>query len=158
MRVPGAESGWGYVLLVGGALIVWSLALDASLGSERRIAVWWVRSVRRLGAWAGPVSFLRSTVLLALYAIVAWLGDLLAGRLGDPLWALVVSGPAMVAYAPVVLAMTPFDVVDVQLWRSQLSAVGAEAREQRAVAWWAGLPALAGFMAIMLTLMSIFVD
>lgn len=158
MRTAGTDGGWVFVLVIGAGLIAWSMFLDAWLDSERRIATWWVRSVRGLGAWAGPVSFVRSTVLLALYSAVAWLGDLLAGRLGDPLWALVVSGPAMVAYAPVVLAMTPFDVVNVQMWRSQLSAVGAEPREQRAIAWWAGVPALAGFMAIMLTLVTVFVD
>lgn len=157
MRAAGAESGWLFVLVVGGGLIAWSMLLDARVDSERRIATWWVRSARGLGVWAGPVSFVRSTVLLALYSAVAWSGDLLAGRLGDPLWALLVSGPAMLAYAPVVMAMTPFDVVNVGMWRSRLAAVGATPREQRAIAWWAGVPALAGFMAIMLTLVSVFV-
>lgn len=158
MRAAGADSGWVLVLVVGAGLIAWSMLLDARMETERRIATWWVRSARGLGVWAGPVSFVRSTVLLAVYSAVAWLGDLVAGRLGDPLWALVVSGPAMVAYAPVVLAMTPFDVVNVGMWRSQLAAVGASPREQRAIAWWAGVPALGGFMAIMFTLVSVFVD
>lgn len=158
MRAAGAESGWFFVLVVGGGLIAWSMLLDARVDSERRIATWWVHSARGLGVWAGPVSFVRSTVLLALYSAVARSGDLLAERLGDPLWALLVSGPAMLAYAPVVMAMTPFDVVNVGMWRSRLAAVGATPREQRAIAWWAGVPALAGFMAIMLTLVSVFVD
>lgn len=158
MRAAGAESGWFFVLVVLGGLIAWSMLLDAKVDSERRIATWWVRSARGLGVWSGPVSFVRSTVLLALYSAVAWSGHLLAGRAGDPLWALLLSGPAMLAYAPVVMAMTPFDVVNVGMWRSRLAAVGATALEQRAIAWWAGVPALAGFMAIMLTLVSVFVD
>lgn len=120
------------------------------------MAAWWVAGVDGLGFAAGPVSFIRSTILLAIYSTVAWLGHLLATALDHPLWALIVSGPAMLAYAPVVLAMAPFEGTAYTPWRSQLAAAGADARQQRAIAWWAGLPALVGFGAVMFTLITVF--
>ena len=142
--------------VAGAVLIGWALLLDERLGSEHRIAAWWVASVEGLGFAAGPVSFIRSTVLLAIYSTVAWSGDLLAAALDHPLWALVVSGPAMLAYAPVVLAMAPFEGTAYAPWRSRLAAAGADARQQRAIAWWAGPPALVGFGAVMFTLITVF--
>ena len=144
------------VAVAGAVLIGWALVLDERLGSEHRIAAWWVAGVEGLGFAAGPISFIRSAILLAIYSTVAWLGDLLAEALDDPLWALLVSGPAMLAYAPVVLAMAPFEGTAYTPWRSRLAAAGADARQQRAIAWWAGPPALVGFGAVMFTLITVF--
>ena len=150
--------GWVYVGICAAGLIGWALLLDERLDSEHRIAAWWVAGVQGLGPCAGPVSFVRSTVALVVYSGVAWLGDLLASGAGNPLWALVVSGPAMLAYSPVVLAMAPFEGTAYAPWRSRLAAAGADARQQRAIAWWAGPPALVGFIAVLTTLFSVFVD
>jgi hypothetical protein len=145
-----------WVAVAGVVLIGWALLLDARFGSEHRIAAWWVDGVQGLGLAAGPVSFIRSALLLAIYSTLAWLGDLLAGALEHPLWALLVSGPAMLAYAPVVLAMAPFEGTAYTPWRSHLAAAGADTRQQRAIAWWAGPPALVGFGVVMFTLITVF--
>jgi hypothetical protein len=149
-------TGWVYVGIVAAGLFGWALLLDDRLDSEHRLAAWWVDGARGLGPAAGPVSFIRSTLLLAIYAGVAWLGDLMAAGLGHPLWALLVSGPAMLAYAPVVLAMAPFEGTAYTSWRSHLAAAGADPGLQRAIAWWAGPPALGGFLAVLFTLSTVF--
>lgn len=149
-------NGWVLVLLVGGALLALAMLLDATFDSEQRLARLWVAGSQGLGWAAGPVLFLRSTALLALYSAVAWLGHLLSQGLGHPAWALLVSGPAMLVYAPVVLAMAPFNGTAYAAWRSHLAAAGADPRLQRAIAWWAGPPALVGFGTIVLTLATAF--
>ncbi len=149
-------TGGVYVGIVAVALLGWAFLLEDRLDSEHRLARWWVDGARGLGAATGPLSFIRSTLLLAIYCVVAWLGDLLATGLGHPLWALLLSGPAMLAYAPVVLAMAPFNGTAYTTWRSHLAAAGADPGQQRAIAWWAGPPALAGFGAVLFTLTTVF--
>ena len=58
--------------------------------------------------------------------------------------------------APVVLAMAPTDSTAYTTWRSYLAANGADPGQQRAIAWGAGSPALAGFGAVFFTLATIF--
>ena len=145
-------TGWVYIGIISVGLIGWAFVLEDRIDYEHRLATWWVDGARDLGAAAGPVSFIRSTLLLAIYCVVAWLGDLLATGLGHPLWALLLSGPAMLAYAPVVLAMAPIDFTAHTTWRSHLAAAGADPGQLRAIAWGAGPPALAGFGAVLFTL------
>ena len=149
-------TGWVYIGIISVGLIGWAFVLEDRIDYEHRLATWWVDGARGLGAAAGPVSFIRSTLLLAIYCVVAWLGDLLATGLGHPLWALLLSGPAMLAYAPVVLAMAPTDSTAYTTWRSHLAAAGADPGQQRAIAWGAGPPALAGFGAVLFTLFTTF--
>lgn len=148
--------GWLCIGIISVGLIGWAFVLEDRLDYEHRLATWWVDGARGLGAATGPVSFIRSTLLLAIYCVVAWLGDLVATGLGHPLRALLLAGPAMLAYAPVVLAMAPIDSTAYTTWRSYLAAAGADPGQQRAIAWAAGPPALAGFGAVFFTLATIF--
>ncbi|QSR31451.1 hypothetical protein CFI00_13255 [Nocardioides sp. S5] len=149
-------TGWVYVGIISVGLIGWTFVLEDRIDYEHRLATWWLDGARGLGVATGPVSFIRSTLLLAIYCVVAWLGDLLATGLGHPLWALLLSGPAMLAYAPVVLAMAPLGGTAYRTWRSHLAAAGADPGQQRAIAWGAGPPALAGFGAVLFTLFTTF--
>ena len=99
-----------------------------------------------------------SVAALVGYSVLAVLGHVLSRHLGASHWALLVSGPAMLAYAPFVLATAPVDLQGYHWWRSDLGAAGADAQEQRRIAWWAGPPSLLGIFAIFVTLEMIFVE
>ncbi len=100
---------------------------------------------------------LRCAHVLSCFSAIAWAADGVAERAGSPLWALVVTGPAMLAYAPFVLATAPTQGGAYWSWRRELAEAGADVSQQRAIAWWGGPPSLGGLAAIFLTLWSAFV-
>ena len=150
-------SGWWAVGVVGAGVFAWVVYLDVRHHSDSRLASWWVSRARDWGAWVGPCSFLVSVVALGGYVLAAWLGHVLTTPLGDPAWALALSLPAMLVYAPFVFATAPVDPSGYSAWRSELGDAGAGAGEQRRIAWWAGPPSLAGMIAMIATLASVFV-
>jgi hypothetical protein len=150
------SEGW-WIVVVGGFVIVWAIALDVRLGTDRRLAGWWVRWAARRGGWAGPLSALLSLGCVLVFAVLAILGDNLGESLDDPRWALVVSLPAMLAYVPFNFATTPTQGGAYRSWRSDLADAGADPPLQRAIAWWAGPPSLAGMVAMIASLVTSFV-
>jgi len=149
--------GWWAVALVGGGILGWAIYLDVRHDSDGRLATWWVTRARDWGEFVGPCSLIISTGILACYGFLALLGNLLAQELGDPRWALLVAIPAMLAYAPFAFATAPVDPSGYRHWRSDLKSAGADTREQRRIACWAGPPSLVGMMSMIATLASIFV-
>ena len=145
---------WGGLVAI--ALLGWTFLVDLLWGFDGRLARWWMARARDEGRWTGPVAFIRSAVLLGAYTVVALLGHRVGVALGDPRWALVLSGPAMLAYAPVVVAMAPTQGGAYASLREELASAGADAHQQRAIAWWAGPPALLGLGAIVATLVTVF--
>jgi len=150
-------SGWWAVAVVGAGIFGWAVYLDVRHDSDRRLANWWVSRARAWGEWVGPCSLLISAAILAGYGLLALLGNVLSTELGDPRWALLVTIPAMLAYAPFVFATAPVDPSGYRSWRSELDSAGAESREQRQIAWWAGPPSLLGMILMIATLSEIFV-
>ena len=149
------SGGW-WIVVVGGLVIAWAIALDIRFDSDRRLAGWWVRWASRRGGWAGPLSALLSLGCVLAFALLAIMGDTLGESLDDPLWALVVSLPAMLAYVPFNFATMPAHYDGYRSWRDDLADVGANTRLQRAIAWWAGPPSLIGMIAMIATLFTIF--
>ena len=149
--------GW-WAVAVGVGVFAWAVYLDVRHGSDTRLAAWWVSRARRMGRWTGPCSLLISAGALAVYGVLALLGDVLATKLRDPLWALLVTGPAMLLYAPFVYATSPVDPSGYSSWRSELEGAGATRIEHRRIAWWAGPPSFAGMIGMIATLVSIFVS
>jgi hypothetical protein len=137
---------WGVGACI--AAFLWTAYLDVRHDSERRLAAWWVARTRTLGGWTGPVSFLVSAGALACFSAAAWAAVSAASATGHHLWALAVIGPAVLIYAPVAMATAPTQAGAYRPWREELSAAGADPRQQRAIAWWAGPPSLLGVLAI----------
>ena len=149
------SGGW-WIVVVGGVVVAWALALDARSGTDRRLARWWVRWAARRGGWAGPLSLLLSLSVLLAFSVLAVVGDALGDSLDDPLWALAISLPAMLAYVPFNFATMPTQYGGYRSWRNDLADAGAHTRLQRAIAWWAGPPSLIGMIAMIATLFTIF--
>lgn len=150
------------MLVTGVAVMAWALYLDVRHHSDARLAAWWLVRARRVEARSvgpdpGPDAFLVSTGALVAFSALAWAADRAADELGDPLWALVVTLPGMLAYAPFVLATMPTQGGGYTSWRRELAAAGADTREQRAIAWCAGPSSLAGMMAMLVSLFTTFV-
>jgi hypothetical protein len=93
---------------------------------------------------------------LAGFGLLALLGNVVATNVGNGLWALLVTVPAMLAYAPFVWATAPLGVTGYSFWRRELESAGADGREQRGIAWWAGPPSFVGLLVMIATLWSIF--
>ena len=140
------------MLVAGLALVGWVVLLDVVVDAERRLARWWVPRAGRRGAWAGPWSFAVSLAALAGYGLLVALGDAVGRAAGSPAWALVVLVPALLAYAPLAVATAPLTPGLYTRWRGELRAAGADPRQQRRIAWWAGPPSLFGVGALALTL------
>jgi hypothetical protein len=149
--------GWPAFWVAFIVLSAWTLYVDVRHDLDRRLARWWVARARSWGSLTGGRSFLLSTVALAVFSGVAWLADGVAEHAGNPMWALVVTGPAMLAYAPFVWTTMPAQAGAYALWRQDLAEAGADTWQQRAIAWWAGPPSLGGLVAIFLALWSVFV-
>ena len=146
--------GWWAVVIVGVLLFGWTTYVDVRHHWDERLARWWLARARDWGPATGPLSFFFSTVVLACFGGLAWAADAVAARAGNPLWALVATGPAMLAYAPFVVATMPTQGGGYGFWRQELTTVGADVTEQRAIAWWAGPPSLLGVLAIAIALWS----
>lgn len=153
----GVDGPWG-IVLVGGLVLGWTLYLDLRHDHDARLARRWVHRARPQGRWAGPVAFAGSLALLLGYVVLALLGSALGSAAGDRRWALVVALPAMLAYAPFVLATMPVQYGGYRSWRRELAEAGADRRLQRAIAWWAGPPSLLGLVAMVATLIPLFTD
>ena len=149
--------GWWAFWVAVAALFAWAVHVDVRHGFDERLARWWWARARDWGQATGPLSFLLSTVALACFGGLAWAADGLADRAGDPLWALVATTPAMLAYAPFVLATAPTQYGGYVDWRQALASAGADVRQQRAIAWCAGPPSLMGYLAVSAALWSAFV-
>ena len=147
------SGGW-WIVVVGGLVIAWAIALDIRFDTDRRLAGWWVRWASRRGGWAGPLSALLSLGCVLAFSLLAIIGDNLGESLDDPRWALAVSLPAMLAYVPFNFATTPTQGGAYRSWRSDLADAGADARLQRAIAWWAGPPSLVGLIAMIASLIT----
>lgn len=139
------------------ALFAWSVYVDVRHHFDERLARWWMARARAWGPATGPLSFLLSTVVLVCFAGLAWAADGVAERAGNPLWALVATTPAMLAYGPFSLATAPSQFGGYLDWRRALASAGADVRQQRAIAWCAGPPSLMGFVAVGGALVSAFV-
>ena len=116
-----------------------------------------MRRSEQWGPATGPLSFLLSAGALAGFGSLAWAADAVAERAGSPLWALVATTPAILAYAPFSLATAPTQYGGYLDWRRAAREAGADVRQQRAIAWWAGPPSLMGFVAVAAALASAFV-
>ena len=127
---------------------LWSAYLDVRHHSERHLAAWWVARRRALRGWSGPASLLLSLGALGCFSVAAWTADRAGAAMGNHLWALVVVVPAVLAYAPLVMATAPTQASADRAWQSELGDAGADARQQRGIAWWAGPPSLARIVAI----------
>ncbi len=149
--------GWVGFWFVFLALFAWAVYVDVRHGFDERLARWWLARARDWGAATGPVSFVLSAVALAGFGLLAVVADGAAERAGNPLWALVATVPAMLAYAPFTLATAPTQFGGYLDWRRALEAAGADAGQQRAIAWWAGPPSLMGFVAVAAAVASAFV-
>ena len=149
--------GWWALWAALAALLAWAFYLDVRHGFDERLARWWVGRAQGWGTLTGGRSFLLSTVLLACFSAVARVADGVAERAGNPLWALVMTAPAMLAYFPFALTTMPTQGGAYGWWREDLAKAGADTSQQRAIAWWAGPPSLGGFLAIFLALWSAFV-
>ena len=143
------SSGWAAVI-VGFAALGWSFFLDIRFGSEARLARWWLSRVRAWDALAGPCSFVVSAGVLAGFGFFALVGHLLGLQHHEPRWALPVTLPALLAYAPFLLATAPGRFSGYREWRSTLAAAGATRVEQRRIAWWGGPPSLLGLVLAVL--------
>lgn len=150
--------GWWAVVVVGAVVFAWTVYLDVQHDAEARLARWWVSRARGWGRWAGPWSSLVSFAAFVGYGALALVGDAVGSELQDPRWALVVTGPALLAYAPFVVATSPVDPSGYRSWRTTLESAGADPREQRRIAWWGGPPSLVGMIIAVLTLVSMFVS
>ncbi len=142
---------WVIGLLTGCGVFGWCILLDVRYGSEKRLATWWIARARRWGRWTGPVSFLFSTAALVLYCLLAFGLAALAAPFDRPLVTLLCVLPAMFVYAPFVFATMPYEYASYSSWRAGLRSVGADKRNQRRIAWWAGPPSLLGLGALILT-------
>lgn len=144
-------------ILTGIALFAWSVLLDVRYGFDDRLAARWVRLTGRLGRGAAPVSFAIALAALVGFAVLAGIGAGLGGSWGDPLWSLLVTGPAALAYTPFVMATMPSAGGSYASWRGSLAAAGAAPGLQRAIAWSAGPPSLVGLVTLIAVCYSIFI-
>lgn len=150
-------SGW-WALAGAVGLLMWIFVVEARYDFTERLATQWVARARPLGRGAGPVSLAISAAALVAFAVSGKSGQGLATELGHPLWALTITLPAMLMYAPFVGATAPLGTTAYGSWRNDLSSVGATPAEERRIAWWAGPPSLLGTGAIFLSLMSTFAN
>ena len=139
---------WWWAVVACIAAFLWTVYLDVRHHSEQRLATWWVARTRTLGGWTGPVSLLVSACALACFSVAAWAAVRAADATGHHLWALAVIGPAVLAYAPLAWAGAVAMASAYRPWRAELIDAGADPRQQRAIAWWAGPPSLLGILAI----------
>ena len=151
------SGGW-WVVLVGVSVFAWSLYLDLRHDADDRLAGWWVARARRQGGWAGPLALLTSLAALAGFCLLGFVAVVAADVGGDPLWALVVLYPTLLAYGPFMFATAPTDPGLYRAWRDSLERAGADRAEQRAIAWWAGPPSLAGLVLAIVSLFAVFLD
>ncbi|MFC7487189.1 hypothetical protein ACOCJ7_00375 [Knoellia sp. CPCC 206453] len=149
------NGGWA-VVAVGVGLLAWALYADLAHDSEDRLARWLVPTTLRWGRGCGVAAFVISLVFLATYGAAAWVGAVLAEALGDPRWSLLVLGPAMLAYTPLVFAMAPVEPQGYRYWRESLRKAGAQAGADRWIAWLGGVPAFVGLLALVMTPFLIF--
>lgn len=138
-------------LLTGFGVFGWCILLDVRYGSEQRLATWWITQAQRWGGWTGPLSFLVSAAALTLYCLLAYVLVALAAAFDHPLVTLLCALPAMLLYAPFALATMPSKYTSYSSWRAGLRSAGADKRDQRRIAWWAGPPSLLGLGALVLT-------
>jgi hypothetical protein len=149
--------GWPAFWVAAVALFAWAVYADVRLGSEDRLARWWLARVEAWGPATGPLSFVLSAAALGGFGLLAYAGHAVAEHLGNPLWALVATGPAMLVYVPFSFATAPAQYRGYLDWRFALAHAGADARLQRTIAWCAGPPSLLGIGAVTLALASAFV-
>jgi hypothetical protein len=150
--------GWWAFWVAFVALFAWSVYVDVRHGFDQCLARWWLGRAQEWGPAAGPLSFFFSTLALACFSGLAWAADAVAERAGNPLWALVATTPAMLAYAPFALATAPTQFGGYVDWRRALASAGADARQQRLIAWCAGPASLMGYVALGAALVSAFVS
>lgn len=149
------NGGWGVVVL-GVGLLAWAIYVDVVHDSDDRLAAWLVPTVLRWPRRYGLAAFAISLAFLSGYGVAGFVGVLLAEALGDPRWSLLVLGPAMLVYTPLMFAMAPVDPHGYRYWRDSLRKAGAAARTDRWIAWLGGIPAFLGMIALVMTLFVIF--
>lgn len=151
------SDGW-WLVITGGAVVGWAIFLDVVYDTDARLARWWVRRARRQGSRAGVMSLLTSLAALLGYVVLALFAAGVASAAGDRHWALLIALPAMLAYVPFNFATMPAQYGGYAHWRRDLAAAGADPRLQRAIAWWAGPASFLGMVAMVSTLLPIFLD
>ena len=124
---------------------------------DTRLASWWVARANRLGRLTGPFSLAFSAALMLCYTIMLVAGMMLTERLGHWIWALCFMLPQTVVYAPFMF-ITSFSQSGYFTWRSDLKVAGASTKQQRQIAWWAGLPSFAGIMITIGVWMTMFLS
>jgi len=126
-------------------VFVFAILVAGFFGFDRRLSSWWVARAHRLGRLTGPFSFAVSTSAMVCYSILLVVGMALTERLGHWLWALCFMLPQTLVYAPFMLITSPSQG-GYATWRSDLQEAGASTKQQRQIAWWAGLPSSVGLM------------
>lgn len=149
------NGGWGVVVL-GVGLLAWAIYVDVVHDSDDRLAAWLVPTVLRWPRRYALAAFVISLAFLSGYGVAGFVGVLLAEALGDPRWSLLVLGPAMLVYTPLMFAMAPVDPQGYRYWRESLRKAGAPAGTDRWIAWLGGIPAFLGMTALVMTLIVIF--
>lgn len=110
---------------------------------DKRLASWWVACARRLGGLTGPFSFVLSAGAALCFGILLAAGMTLTKELGHWAWSLCLMLPQTLVYAPFMVTTVPTQA-GYFTWRDTLRHAGADPRQQRQIAWWAGPPSIAG--------------
>src|SRR5699024_10413268 len=152
VRRGGGEGGHLYEAIVPilGMIVVTVGArrVAGSFDFDTRLPGRWVARALRLGGLSGPLRVAFSAALVLCYTIMLVAGMMLTERLGQWIWALCFMLPQTVVYAPF-MCITSFSQSGYFTWRSDLKVAGASTKQQRQIAWWAGLPS---FAAIIVTI------
>src|SRR5699024_820989 len=138
-------------------VLVFAILVAGFLGIDKRLASWWVAGAQRFGRLTGPFSFACSSAAMVCYTSLLVAGMELTERFGHWMWALCFMLPQTLVYAPFMLITSPSQS-GYTAWRSDLQTAGASTRQQRQIAWWAGLPSLAGMAITIGIWMSMFLS
>jgi len=124
---------------------IFAILIAGFVGFDKRLASWWVARARRLGRLTGPFSFAVSAAAMLCFSILLGIGMVWTERLGHWLWASCFMLPQTLVYAPFMFITMPAQQ-GYWTWRGDLEVAGASKKQQRQIAWWAGIPSLVGLV------------
>ncbi len=115
------------------ALLGWGIAGGILL--ERRLWPWIVRRARRRAGRAAVLSIGVQLAGLAVFAVLAFAGMVVAEATGRTVMAAFGVVPACLVYVPLLMVGMPSEATGVRTQRTDLESVGATRSVARAAAW-----------------------
>jgi hypothetical protein len=141
----------GWMLLGVAALLGWGIG--GGILVERRLWPWIVRRARGRAGRAAAVSIGVQLTGLAVFAVLAFVGVVVAEVTGRTVMAAYGVVPACLVYMPVLMVGMPGEATGLRTQRTDMESVGATRQVARAAAW-AGVPFV--FLGVSLVFAALF--